>query len=99
MTLQAGEVIQLFHKDTDCYVSAEGAFRDPLAKPGSSWAGSTLSEDMHLRHRAPDEARPSRLNPPTSAVTYFQVEREEIFAGGVIGWNMKVRFKHLTSQM
>jgi hypothetical protein len=88
--INAGDVIQLFHKDTDCYVSAEGVFRDPLAKPETSWAGASLAEDMHLRNRAPNEAKPNRLKPPTSAVSYFQVEHAEAYEGGPISWNMRV---------
>ena len=73
--INAGDVIQLFHKDSDCYVSAEGVFADPDAP----LAASTLREDMHLRHRAPNEAKPNRSKPPTSAVSYFQVELAELY--------------------
>jgi hypothetical protein len=93
--INAGDVIQLFHKDSDCYVSAEGVFADPDAPT----APSTLREDMHLRHRAPNEAKPNRLKPPTSAVSYFQVEMVNLYEGGVITWKTKVRFRHVTSRM
>ena len=99
--VQAGDVIQLFHKDSDCYVAAEGVFTNPLAgapkEPGTEnyW----LAQDVHLRNRKPDPERPSRLNPPTSAVSYFQVEKVNQEDGGVIDWEEPVRLRHLTSQM
>ena len=99
--VQAGDVIQLFHKDSDCYLAAEGVFTNPLAgtpnEPGTEnyW----LAQDVHLRNRKPDSERPSRLNPPTSAVSYFQVEKVNQEDGGVIDWEEPVRLRHLTSQM
>ena len=93
--LQTGMVIQLFHKDSSAYVSAEGsienAFDSIRNKPHL---------DVHLRSRGPDPERPSRLFAPTSAVTYFVVELAEgPHAGGTISWDSVVRLKHVPTQL
>ena len=55
--LKGGDLIQLFHKEIGAYIAAEGNhFDEPL-------------EPVHLRIRVPDITRPSRLKPPTSAVS------------------------------
>lgn len=108
----AGDVIQLFHKDSDCWVAAEGVFRDPIKEDGSeTFAGfavnhgdadandGTLAIDIHLRQRRQDIEKPNKSKPPTSAVSYFQVEQAEIYNGGKIGFRTGVRFRHLTSQL
>ncbi len=138
--LHAGDVIQLFHKDSDAFVSAEGVFWDHIGQMGAFWErdsdtgawflqrsgnayskvrkkrsmdfeGSAdasrdergvnpwLSQDVHLRHRAPDPTRPSRLKPPTSAVSYFQIEKAAIDSGGKVQWGEEIRLRHLCSQM
>ena len=55
--IRGGTVIQLLHKEIGAYLAAEG-----------SVVGGPL-EDIHLRVRLPDPARPSRAHPPTSAVS------------------------------
>ena len=98
-SISAGDVIQLFHKDSDCWVSAEGTFRDPLAPASDGGPERMLAEDIHLRHRVPNIEKPNKLRPPTSAVSYFQVEKADLYEGGKVGWKSKVRFRHLTSQL
>lgn len=99
----AGDVIQLFHKDSDCWVSAEGVFRDPLAGGTDATTSvskdAVLAEDVHLRHRMPMAGKLNKLDPPTSAVSFFQIEQADVYEGGKIGWATKVRFRHLTSQL
>ena len=112
----AGDVIQLFHKDSDCWVAAEGIYRDPIEGDSSgAFAGfgvqrddvvtdaaannGTLAIDIHLRQRRQDIEKPNKSKPPTSAVSYFQVEQAEIYTGGKIGFRSGVRFRHLTSQL
>ena len=96
----AGDVIQLFHKDSDCWVSAEGVYEDPVDEFGGFGSPDNgLALDIHLRHRRPNIEKPNKSKPPTSAVGYFQVEQAEIYEGGKVGWKSKVRFRHLTSQL
>jgi hypothetical protein len=86
--LAAGSVVQLFHKDTVSYLSAEGAFDDLAADgPTNPW----IVHDVHLRTRIPDPARPHRLQPPTSAVTYFVLEKATASDGGVVNWGTPIR--------
>lgn len=86
IAVRAGTVVQLFHKDSDGYLSAEGLF------------GAELKQDIHLRVRHPDPERPSRSLPPTSSVTYFMIEKSIPTKGGVVVWEEMIRFKHVTSQ-
>ena len=59
--LKGGDLIQLYHKEIGAYIAAEGnRFEEPL-------------EPIHLRIRVPDATRPSRLKPPTSAVSVWKV--------------------------
>eukprot|EP00053_Salpingoeca_punica_P017480 m.168492 g.168492 ORF g.168492 m.168492 type:complete len:2590 (+) comp17217_c0_seq4:243-8012(+) len=86
--LKGGDVIQLFHKEQSGYIAAEGVFTEP--KPRL---------DIHIRQRNPDPKRPNRLFPPTSAVSFFQVELEgEPTKGSIISWETQVRFRHVTTQ-
>lgn len=40
------------------------------------------------------------LLPPTSAITFFQVEDEEkATAGGVIAWEQQIKLRHATNQL
>lgn len=40
------------------------------------------------------------LQPPTSAITFFQIEDEErLTAGGVIAWEQQVKLRHATNQL
>jgi len=70
--------------------------RDPVVGGNGN---EFVSENVHLRHRRPDPDRPSRIQPPTSAVTFFQVEKTKITNGGKVGWSDAVRFRHLPTQM
>lgn len=69
--MRIGQVFQFFHKDSESYLSAEGVYDDDFE---DSESNSWLAEDIHLRHRKADIERPSRLRPPTSAVSFFQIE-------------------------
>lgn len=93
--LCAGDVIQFFHKDSDGYISAEGATKNPY----SQLPTNTPTEDMHIRTRKPDPERPNRLLPPTSATTFFQIEHAKTALGGPVGWGAPVRLKHVPTQM
>ncbi len=55
--VRGGSVVQLFHKERDAYIAAEGNHLNPII------------EDVHLRIREPDPTKPNRLFPPTSAVS------------------------------
>jgi hypothetical protein len=94
--LAAGSVVQLFHKDSVSYLSAEGAF-DDLQSPER--ANPWVVHDVHLRTRTADPARPHRARPPTSAVSYFVVEKATPSEGGVVAWGEPVRFRHLCTNM
>lgn len=90
-TICGGDVIQMSHKEIGAYIAAEG-LHSSVAKP---------IEDVHLRIRAPDSSRPSRSAPPTSAVSFWQVENESPANGTPIKWEDAgvVRFRHLTTQL
>jgi inositol 1,4,5-triphosphate receptor type 1 len=93
--LQTGMVIQLFHKDSSAYVSAEGSIENSF-----DGVRNKPHLDVHLRCRGSDPERPSRLFAPTSAVTYFVVELAEgPHAGGTISWDSVVRLKHVPTQL
>lgn len=94
-SLTAGMVVQLFHKDSESFISAEGS---PVN--GFLNGPNTPSLDVHLRNRVVDPDRPNRLLPPTSAVTYFEIElSEQPSSGGVINWNTSIRIKHVPTQL
>lgn len=80
--------MQLFHKNIDAYLAAEGVWSD--AEPTNS---------AHLRVREPDPRRPRRLLPPTSAVSFWALElASSPVHGRPITWRDVVRLKHLTTQ-
>ena len=56
--VRSGDIVQLFHQATHSYVAAEGSFLETNAR-----------ENVHLRLRVPDNRRPNRLKPPTSAIS------------------------------
>ena len=49
------------------YLAAEGVFSE-----------DTFTEDVHIRQRLPDPERPRRLLPPTSAVSFWQIEKRPV---------------------
>ena len=52
-----------------------------------------------MRIREGDPRRPHRQMPPTSAVSYWQVELDDDPSSGEpVEWNTKIRFKHATTQ-
>eukprot|EP00040_Diaphanoeca_grandis_P037642 m.247377 g.247377 ORF g.247377 m.247377 type:complete len:2902 (-) comp33854_c0_seq12:229-8934(-) len=92
--LTAGMVLQLYNKDSESYISAEGSTTN-----FSTDEPARVSLDAHLRTRKLDE-RPSRKLAPTSAVTYFQVEKAEgAHVGGTIAWDGAIRLKHVPTQL
>lgn len=56
-------------------------------------------QDVHMRIRVPDPSRPSRLYPPTSCVSMWQIEQECPTSGAPVQWEERVRFKHIGTQM
>lgn len=95
--LRTGDVFQFFHKESQSYLSAEGAFKDATSPVGSS--NPWLQMDVHLRHRQAELKPPSQLTPPTSAVSFFQVEGATPSDGFPVSWNSHIRLRHLTTQM
>ena len=88
-TLKGGDVIQLFYKEVSAYLAAEGVFHEPAPREG-----------VHMRIREPDSRRPNRMLPPTSAVSFWQVEHEsQPTSGAPIRWDANVRFKHIPTQL
>ena len=87
--LHGGDVIQLYHKEISAYLAAEGVFFENQPR-----------EDVHLRVREPDTRRPHRLLPPTSAVSYWQVEIDDApTSGAVVQWEQQIRLRHITTQL
>eukprot|EP00040_Diaphanoeca_grandis_P002750 m.22601 g.22601 ORF g.22601 m.22601 type:complete len:2904 (-) comp13869_c0_seq1:198-8909(-) len=93
ISVRTGTAIQLFHKDTDAWLAAEGLFADP-----HNLDKFQMNNGIHLRQREPDPERPSRLAPPTSALSYFVVEKVDRTNEGVVLWQDAIRLKHLVSQ-
>eukprot|EP00056_Hartaetosiga_gracilis_P010415 m.153526 g.153526 ORF g.153526 m.153526 type:complete len:2653 (+) comp13309_c1_seq5:67-8025(+) len=84
----AGDFIQLFHKEISAYLAAEGACFEEAPR-----------EDVHMRVRENDPRRPHRLQPPTSAVSFWQIEVvEDPTSGKPVEWNTRVRFKSVTTK-
>eukprot|EP00039_Didymoeca_costata_P001936 m.56376 g.56376 ORF g.56376 m.56376 type:complete len:2661 (+) comp11036_c1_seq1:86-8068(+) len=91
-SIDGGDIVQLFHKETGSYMAAEGSFTERQSLEG-------LVEDVHLRIRAPDPGRPSRKEPPTSAVSFFVLERDTATLGEPVKWQNRIRFKHVPTQL
>eukprot|EP00043_Microstomoeca_roanoka_P019214 m.213666 g.213666 ORF g.213666 m.213666 type:complete len:2617 (+) comp16958_c0_seq4:400-8250(+) len=84
----AGDFIQLFHKEISAYLAAEGPYFE-----------NTPRENVHMRVREPDPRRPHRLLPPTSAVSFWQIELDGTpTSGEPLQWETKIRLKHATTQ-
>lgn len=87
--VHGGDLIQLFHKEISAYLAAEGVFFEDEPR-----------EDVHMRVREPDSRRPHRLLPPTSAVSYWQVEVDGApTSGSVVQWEQHIRLRHVTTQL
>ncbi|XP_023930445.1 inositol 1,4,5-trisphosphate receptor type 3 [Lingula anatina] len=85
--LLPGAPIQLFHKDIEAYLVAEGSFDEALV------------EDVHLRVRQLNQNNPRTLYPSSSALTYWQVEAaESVIKGGVLKWEQQCRLKHMVTR-
>eukprot|EP00045_Choanoeca_perplexa_P018056 m.276491 g.276491 ORF g.276491 m.276491 type:complete len:2614 (+) comp17698_c0_seq3:125-7966(+) len=85
--LRGGDLIQLFHKESSSFMAAEGCFFE-----------SALREDVHMRIREADPRRPHRMEPPTSAVTFWQIElASHPSMGSLVEWDAFVRLKHVPS--
>uniref|UniRef100_A0A1I8IDC1 Inositol 1,4,5-trisphosphate receptor n=1 Tax=Macrostomum lignano TaxID=282301 RepID=A0A1I8IDC1_9PLAT len=84
---RGGQFVQLFHKELEAYVVAEGLF------------DQDVTEDVHLRIREIDQLNPRTLHSSTSAVTYWQVEPEStVLDGEVLTWDQQFRFRHATTR-
>lgn len=87
--LRGGDVIQLFHKEISAYVCAEGLY-----------VREAPIENVHLRKRTFDTAKPHSLLPPTSGVGYWQVEFAAFpLSGNPIPWESAIRLKHVSTKM
>eukprot|EP00117_Sycon_ciliatum_P048000 scpid3078/ scgid34229/ Inositol 1,4,5-trisphosphate receptor type 1; IP3 receptor isoform 1; Type 1 inositol 1,4,5-trisphosphate receptor len=86
--LRGGSVIRLFHRELEAYLTAEGSFY--LDEP---------TQDVHLRVRPQVQERPRSLEPPSSGITYWQVELDENpTSGSLIQWGQRVRLKHMATR-
>eukprot|EP00049_Salpingoeca_infusionum_P018394 m.357042 g.357042 ORF g.357042 m.357042 type:complete len:2607 (+) comp17695_c0_seq1:174-7994(+) len=87
--VRGGDFIQLFHKEVSGFLAAEGSFLN-----------SSPYEDVHIRIREPDPRRPHRQLPPTSSISFWQVEVDQSASNGsIVEWNSKIRLKHVCTQM
>ena len=85
--IAAGSIVQIFHKEITAYLAAEGM------------VGRTPTNGAHLRVRLPDDSRPNRALPPTSAATFWQIELAEApLDGRNICWEEPVRLQHVGTQ-
>uniref|UniRef100_A0A1I8H777 Inositol 1,4,5-trisphosphate receptor n=1 Tax=Macrostomum lignano TaxID=282301 RepID=A0A1I8H777_9PLAT len=84
---RGGQFVQLFHKELEAYVVAEGLFDDEVI------------EDVHLRIREVDQLNPRTMHQSTSAITYWQIESEKTMLNGeVLTWDQQFRFRHATTR-
>ncbi|XP_065894275.1 inositol 1,4,5-trisphosphate-gated calcium channel ITPR1-like isoform X2 [Dysidea avara] len=86
----AGSVVRLFHRESECYVVAEGSFANKEEK--------VKAESVHLRKRKSDHGK---LRPPsTSAITYWQIEKDiEPLNGQAVLWEECCRLRHLPTRL
>lgn len=55
---------------------------------------------VHLRVRPVDLSIPKTLNPSSSAITYWQLEKEKsLLDGSAIEWEDQCRLRHVTSRL
>ncbi|XP_078311676.1 inositol 1,4,5-trisphosphate-gated calcium channel ITPR2-like [Crassostrea virginica] len=87
LKLKFGDLIRFYHKEMEAYLVAEGLFDDEIC------------EDVHMRLRPIDQTIPKTLFPSTSAITYWQIERQEgpVF-GGVMKWEQQCKIIHVCTR-
>lgn len=86
--LCGGDVFRLRQSELDAYLAAEGVFVE-----------SEPIEGLHLRVRLPDDERPRRLYPPSTAVTFWQVEiNKSPMSGAAVKWGEIIRLRHVPTQ-
>ena len=74
-------------QELSAFLAAEGSFVDDVAI------------GVHLRIRLPDTTRPSRLAPPTSAVSFWQVEfADRPTSGGAVRYDDRVCLRHVLTR-
>ena len=64
-------------QEIGAYMAAEGVYSE-----------NAFVQDVHMRIRVPDPTRPSRLQPPTSSVSFWQIERDNPSDGRPIRWSV-----------
>uniref|UniRef100_A0A914XA54 Uncharacterized protein n=1 Tax=Plectus sambesii TaxID=2011161 RepID=A0A914XA54_9BILA len=86
-TIMGCSIVQLFHKEMEGYVAAEGVF------------GDRMLENVHMRVRPITTANHKSLLPPTSAITCWSIEKEtEVMTSTPIRWEENIRLQHLTTR-
>ncbi|XP_052703116.1 inositol 1,4,5-trisphosphate receptor type 3-like isoform X4 [Crassostrea angulata] len=85
--LQFGDIIRFYHKEMEAYLVAEGLFDDEIC------------EDVHMRLRPINQSIPKTMSPSTSAITYWQIERQEgPVSGGVLKWEQQCKIIHMCTR-
>ncbi|XP_061178320.1 inositol 1,4,5-trisphosphate receptor type 2-like [Saccostrea echinata] len=85
--IKFGDLIRFYHKEMEAYLVASGLFDDELL------------EDVHMRLRPMDQTIPKTLFPSSSAITYWQIERQEgPVSGGVLKWEQQCKIIHMCTR-
>ncbi|EGD72958.1 hypothetical protein PTSG_04689 [Salpingoeca rosetta] len=100
------DMVQLYHRGLSAYMAAEGSFAldEPVVNDREG------EEDVHLRLRPQNKRQPRTLRPPTTAVTFWQVELVNNSCWGrPVQWEhdpdldrfktQPLRLKHATTQL
>lgn len=99
--VRGGSLVQLFHKEMEGYIAAEGVFGRRIEENGLFNRHPHLSQEewsvageVHLRLRSASTAKPRSLRPPTSAITAWRIEKEASpLSGGDLAWEEHIRFQ------
>lgn len=98
-TLNAGDVIRIFHKEIDGFLTSEFQVAQPGAElaRGAATSTSKLFFESHPLQNTPRPAthHASQVAPSSNSNALWMVELENTMRGGMITFEHSVRFKHI----
>ena len=94
--IRGGSIIQLFHREMESYIAAEGVFGAHVTEDGivrKSLMFIALSPSVHLRSR-PLTQKKNNLLPPTSSIMSWCIEKEaSTLDASPVRWQENIRLQ------
>lgn len=95
--LKAGDVIRIFHKEIDGFLTNEVSMPTTEANRGAVTASSKLFFESHISMNASNRHDAVLASQSSNSNSLWMVELENIMRGGIVSFEHSVRFKHIPS--